>query len=433
MQRSRCLFPILLLTLTAPLVRAEDALEPANTYGVIVGVLKWEKSALSGFSDRNRKDQELHDLLVKRGVPKENLALLLDEKATLANIRTALATMSKQAKAGSTFVFYYAGHGSKLPNDNFAFCNYDHIPKDPAKPALNLKTIDETLQPAFKGARVILLADCCHSGGLKFVAERLTKAGIPAASVTSADACNVSTGNWTFSQAVIDSLSGLALIDDNNDGSIQLGEMAREVSTAMMYREMQKCGVSLTGVKAEFKLGATAKQAAPGIAKMGFKNGDYVWAPDKGQQRPARVLGFGDGKYDVEFYDYSDKRVVRTAPADLKAIAYRRHKVGDEITVLWGGQPYKAKVLRLDGDFHFITYPGYESSWDEWVLSNRIVDGKAPALAPVRARAEVEWKGDWYPAEVLKTEGKKYFIRYIGYDDSWNEWVEKDRIRFPKK
>ena len=28
--------------------------------------------------------------------------------------------------------------------------------------------------------------------------------------------------------------------------------------------------------------------------------------------------------------------------------------------------------LRTDGDFHFITYPGWPAYWDEWVLSNRI-------------------------------------------------------------
>src|SRR5260370_179246 len=47
--------------------RVAETWEPAKTYGVIVGVLQWEKGALSPFSTQKRKDQELSELLVKRG------------------------------------------------------------------------------------------------------------------------------------------------------------------------------------------------------------------------------------------------------------------------------------------------------------------------------------------------------------------------------
>jgi hypothetical protein len=44
-------------------------------------------------------------------------------------------------------------------------------------------------------------------------------------------------------------------------------------------------------------------------------------------------------------------------------------------------------------------------------------------------RVEVEWGGVWWPAEVLRRLEGKAYIRYIGWDGSWNEWVTKDRIR----
>jgi hypothetical protein len=44
-------------------------------------------------------------------------------------------------------------------------------------------------------------------------------------------------------------------------------------------------------------------------------------------------------------------------------------------------------------------------------------------------RVEVEWGGTWWPAEVLKTEAGRSYIRYVGWDDSWNEWVTRDRVR----
>ena len=51
--------------------------------------------------------------------------------------------------------------------------------------------------------------------------------------------------------------------------------------------------------------------------------------------------------------------------------------------MLWGKRLWDAKVLRRDGDFHFITYPGWPSVWDEWVLSDRI---RPPGLTAKQAR-----------------------------------------------
>ena len=427
MKSSTSTLALLLLSLwSGPAVA--DELKPDNTCGVIVGVLKWESPALRPFSARHRKDQELRDLLVKRGVPAKNLALLLDEQATLANIRSSLRKVAAAARPDSTLLFYYAGHGS-LAGKGVSFCNYDCNAKDPKKPALALSEVGAILKKHFKGGRVLLMADCCHSGGLKAVAAELERAGIKAASVTSAESSNLSSGNWTFTQAVIDSLRGEPLVDGNRDGTITLGEMVREVSAGMKYRELQMFGHSYHGVGPDFKLGPTdrSRKLAAG-PKDGLSVGGYVNAPDDGKRRPARIVGWADGKYAVEFYDYSDKRVVHLPGDRLQPIRFKTYKVGQELQVLWQGQAYKAKVLKVAGDFHLITYPGYGPEWDEWILSNRIVEdtrGK-PAV-------KVEWQGEWYPAVVLETKDGKYRIHYVGYDSSWDEWVGKDRIRFPKK
>ncbi len=46
-------------------------------------------------------------------------------------------------------------------------------------------------------------------------------------------------------------------------------------------------------------------------------------------------------------------------------------------------------------------------------------------------QAEVEWHGTWWAAEVVKTNGDRYYIHYTGWDNSWDEWVGPDRIRMP--
>ena len=40
--------------------------------------------------------------------------------------------------------------------------------------------------------------------------------------------------------------------------------------------------------------------------------------------------------------------------------------------VLWKEQWYPARILRVEGYFHYITYEGFGSEWDEWVISDRI-------------------------------------------------------------
>ena len=50
-------------------------------------------------------------------------------------------------------------------------------------------------------------------------------------------------------------------------------------------------------------------------------------------------------------------------------------------------------------------------------------------IQPETPEIEVEWKGKWWPAKVLKKEGDRTQIHYIGYGAEWDEWVEAGRIR----
>src|SRR5688500_16130191 len=50
-------------------IAADAAWDPATTHAVIVGVLTFADPAIATFPARNRKDQELADTLIARGVP----------------------------------------------------------------------------------------------------------------------------------------------------------------------------------------------------------------------------------------------------------------------------------------------------------------------------------------------------------------------------
>ncbi len=110
--------------------------------------------------------------------------------------------------------------------------------------------------------------------------------------------------------------------------------------------------------------------------------------------------------------------------------------VGDRAKVEWKGSWYPAEVIKVNEDQTrcFIHYDGYASSWDEWVGDERIQISGASAPASggafkVGDAVEVNWKGSWYKASVLAVKGGKTKIHYDGYDNSWDEWVGPSRIR----
>lgn len=407
---------ILALCPLAPTLAAEW--RPAQTHAVIVGVLSWSDKGLTPFPEKNRKDQELCDLLIRRGVPKQQIALLLDKNATRDACLSALKTAARRAKPGDTLIFYYAGHGAKAGRD-IAFANYDINPRDCARTGLMLSAIGDLLAHEFRGSSVILLADACHSGGLAKVADRLAQAKVAAVSLTSSEASNLSTRNWTFTQAILDGWTGAAIVDANSDGLVTLDEVADEVRGAMTYREGQRSGFVNRGLPGDLVLGAARRQ----LAKRGdgpFSVGSYVWASIADRFCAARIVGRDRQKYLVQSYDYTDKRELTLSADQLKPMEFQTFPAGTKLQVMWRGRPWQASVRKVQGIFHLVHYDNYDDSWDEWVLSHRII---------ANVDAEVEWKGKWYPATIVKRDGAKYYIHYAGFDHSWDEWVTEPRIR----
>jgi hypothetical protein len=404
--------------------RVAESWEPTRTYGVIVGVLEWEKGALSPFSKQKRKDQELYDLLVKRGVAKDNLVLLMDKQATHKAIGDAVRQVARKAPRGSTFLFYFAGHGGRLGTGCTTICNYDLAGKDFAKDAFAVDDLAVILKKEFQGSRVMFFADCCNSGGLAGPAKTLADAGFKALALTSVDAECISGGTWIYSMTLLDALAGEPLLDADGDGHVSLGELEREIADNMKCRARQHYGYYASGFDPSFRFGAVRKEARLRVPGP-FKLGQFVLVRDEQNRRVGRIVGHEKNAYRVQVHDYAERPVLSVAKDNLAELTFERHKVGSKIHVVHGNAIYPAKVLKAEGDFHRIRYDSYDDKWDEWVLSDRIV--AAPDLKA--KRIEVLWQGQWYPALILKRDGKKSFIRYLGYDSSWDEWVGPERVR----
>lgn len=354
---------------------AQDDLDESKTYVVIAGVLQWS-GGLSSFPTKHRKDEELYETLKARGVPETQMKLLLDDDATFSKIRAAIRDVAGKAPKDATLVFYYCGHGMPAGKDDFCFANYDLDTANTKKTGLLVSDIGNLIEKHFKGQRVLLLADCCYSGGLAKAARSLKKSGYEAASITSSTDAVTSTRNWTFTQTIIDGLKGETFGDADGDGALSLAELAAEVGGAMQARENQPAGSAFEGWAKEFKIAAAPRREKPAEGSA-FKLGDYVIAQRTGGSPVGRITAIADEALTVEFYDYSDKSHAPFAPDKLVSLA-----------------EYKAKRATLE-----------------------------------KATHEVEWHGHWYKASVIKRDGEKSYIHYVGYGPEWDEWAAPERVR----
>ena len=47
----------------------------------------------------------------------------------------------------------------------------------------------------------------------------------------------------------------------------------------------------------------------------------------------------------------------------------------------------------------------------------------------VDQQVKVEWNGSWWDAIIQDKKGEQYLIHYVGFDTSWDEWITTERIR----
>lgn len=96
---------------------------------------------------------------------------------------------------------------------------------------------------------------------------------------------------------------------------------------------------------------------------------------------------------------------------------------------------YQATIEKIDNDQFFVHYMGYGSSYNEWVGEDEIRirehgEGDKNGFA-VNQKIKV-WdddEEDWYSAKIEKIQGKQYYVHYLDYDSDYDEWVDLEEIR----
>lgn len=376
--------PILTLaiTLTAalsftPSLRAEADLDwdPERTWVFAVGLLEWEHSDIyASFPEcmKDRRDEQLVETLRDAGVPDEQITYLQDKEATKANIRKAFRELLDETDEGDLLIFYFCGHGSRdADSGEVWFANYDAGEDDDS--AWNVRDILKTIRNHFSGERALMLADCCHSGALYDQCRRLNLEGSEDepyyAALTSSYSHNTSTGNWTYSDALLAGFRGEGQVDLNYDGIIELNELSQYTDLELAFLE---------GQKSMF----TADPDFPRAAKLA---------------------------------EVEDESVPR---------------VGQRIEVESKGQWYRATIIDVDGDQVEVHYAGFDDNFNEWVGPERTRPYQ-PAQFAKGDKVEVKWQQDqkWYPATVKDAWYGLHFVHYDDDDATNDEWVGPQSIR----
>lgn len=362
---------------------------PGETWVTIASVMKWQDPGLEDFDTRRRKDLVLDERFAARGVPDAQRALLIDNDATKHTVVHAALRQVQAAPPGSTFIFYFQGHGVFDDAHRFVMTTTETRVGDASNTGLTLSDLFAVYALRGPKDRIILLGDACYSGHLGDLAVALTALGIPTLALSSADARAESSENWTFTQALIDALEGRTLVDKDGDGQVLLTELAEEARLAMRHREGQPIGFTRPSpALQDLHLGPARPLAdpvnGPGLDTLApggahFGRGDWVLATRlAGERSVARVLGAKteEGKptrLRVEYYDFTD-RLYAWAREDLvDPILFEEWPVGADLRVLDDGEALQATVKVADRGLHLVSYVGYAATEDEYIAPDQIL------------------------------------------------------------
>ena len=152
-------------------------------YALLIGVNKYQSArhVLGAINDVAAIRQTL---LLENGWKSQNIRVLLDAQATRARVSKALYWLVSGRDADDSLFLHFSGHGSwTLTPDGWecCICCTEYQQYGPA--AMGVITGSELCQALSEkeaGAKLLMIADCCFSGGLLKGPRRHLPAGLPA-------------------------------------------------------------------------------------------------------------------------------------------------------------------------------------------------------------------------------------------------------------
>jgi len=225
-----------------------------NVWAVVVGINDYPQLPKLKYAVNDAK--EFHRLLVEKNrVPTENISLLLNDQASLKNLRSTLGTKLKNAAGlDDMVIIFFAGHGATERDAMSAdgdglekyLLPYETDPADLYSTAMPMREI-AYIFGRIRSDRLIFIADSCYSGasGGRTISVTGTRANITdgflerissgrgkviitasAANEVSVEKDELQHGVFTY--YLLEGLRGAA--DMDHDGTITVEEAYRYVS-----------------------------------------------------------------------------------------------------------------------------------------------------------------------------------------------------------
>jgi WD40 repeat protein len=179
----------------------------------------------------------------------DDVRLLLDDNATVANINTGLREFLQRARENDFVLFFFAGHGAPDPNrlQDLYLLAHDTNPKNIGGTGLLMRHVREAIAE-IPARDVLILTDACHSAGIaapsnlrgvsenaihQAFLEKMQHASGGLAILTASEAAQASFENvkWdrhgVFTYFLLQGLRGAA--DRDGDHIVTLGELMEYV------------------------------------------------------------------------------------------------------------------------------------------------------------------------------------------------------------
>ena len=138
-----------------------------SKWGVIIGIENYKKTPPVSFaiSDALAIKEAFRKIL---RIPKENLIEMINDEATLSEIRINLEDLLKSSvKEGDTVYFYFSGHGvPDVRTGEIFILPYDGDTRNPEISSYKVSTLYQILD-SLKAATVFVFLDSCFSGSVR--------------------------------------------------------------------------------------------------------------------------------------------------------------------------------------------------------------------------------------------------------------------------
>jgi hypothetical protein len=228
----------------------------AHRYALVVGVASY-KFAGRGVQNLPYADADaaaFHDFMLQPhggNIAPEHMRYLLNEDATVANVRTALETLAAKATPEDVILIYLNVNGAYDPADpdHKYLLAYDSDPEDMPNTAISVSDLPGLVAGGSGPRHIVVFADTCHSRAVGadadvkttpdnlvnlYLARAFELAGEGALEASDVHQISQAGSQWggagVFTHYLMQGLSGAA--DTNSDGTVT----AREVFTYVQMK-----------------------------------------------------------------------------------------------------------------------------------------------------------------------------------------------------